>query len=464
MHAGKVPGGVGEGSFDWNKHMRTAALALLTLVIVTNLLAPQVATAIPLRGSASAHPVAASISPAGSRRALAPSAGWLSPWTLVVAASAQASLRVDSSTTVGSAASAAVRVTSAMPTAAWNIALVDHNLSLVAGTTYTLSFWAKCTSVQRIDFGIQEAVSPWHWQAFRSVTLSRRWQSYSLRFAAPVTEAHDKAQFDLGYGVGTTWINNAVFAPMATEISQASTSPSGQPMPVGDLPGWHQIFADDFTINAPVGSFPGAVYGSNWAVYPDGTHDTTHNGQYWASKVLSVSNGMLNMYIHTENGIHMVAAPMPILRPSPDNEGLLYGRYSVRFRADAIPNYKTAWLLWPDSENWPTDGEIDFPEGDMTSTMNASMHWQNGTSGGDQDKYSTNVTYTSWHTATTEWTPNAVTFYLDGQVIGRSTSHIPNTPMHWVLQTETNLNGIVPSATDAGNVQVDWAVAYSYQP
>jgi len=42
--------------------------------------------------------------------------------------------------------------------------------------------------------------------------------------------------------------------------------------------------------------------------------------------------------------------------------GLLYGRYAIHFKADPVPGYKTSWLLWPDSEKWPQDGEIDFPE------------------------------------------------------------------------------------------------------
>ena len=39
-------------------------------------------------------------------------------------------------------------------------------------------------------------------------------------------------------------------------------------MPVGDLTGWHQVFADDFTTDVPIGSFPAEV--SKWTAYPDG--------------------------------------------------------------------------------------------------------------------------------------------------------------------------------------------------
>ncbi len=239
--------------------------------------------------------------------------------------------------------------------------------------------------------------------------------------------------------------------------TETSTSPSGQPMPTGDITGWHQVFADDFTTDVPLGSFPSAV-STKWSAYPDGWTDTSKNGTYEPSKVLSVSNGMLDMFIHTEGGVHMVSAPEPVIPGG--SPGLLYARYVVRFRADAIAGYKTAWLLWPDSDTWPQDGEIDFPEGNLNSKIGAFMHHMNGTSGSDQDAYSSQATYTTWHTADLIWTSSACSFTLDGTTLGTSTSKIPSTPMHWVLQTETQLSGGAPSDSAAGHVSVDWVVVY----
>jgi hypothetical protein len=156
----------------------------------------------------------------------------------------------------------------------------------------------------------------------------------------------------------------------------------------------------------------------------------------------------------------MVAAPVPRL-PQTDQ---LYGRYAVRFRADPIDGYKTAWLLWPASGVWPRDGEIDFPEGELDGAMSAFMHRMNGSSGGDQDAYVTNAGYANWHTAVIEWTPSSVTFILDDAVIGVSNTRIPSTPMHWVLQTETSLNSVYPAPSIQGNVQIDWVVAWAYTP
>ncbi|HEX3641589.1 MAG TPA: glycoside hydrolase family 16 protein [Ktedonobacteraceae bacterium] len=168
-----------------------------------------------------------------------------------------------------------------------------------------------------------------------------------------------------------------------------------------------------------------------------------------------MNNGLFNSHLYTENGTLMAAAIFPIL---PGNH--LYGKFTIRFRSDALPGFKAAWLLWPDSEKWSHDGEIDFPESGIDGTIGAFMHYQNGTLGSDQDVYSSTATYTSWHTTSIEWSPKQVNFILDGQLIGTSTTHIPDTPMHWVIQTESCLP-TCPAATTAGNIQIDWITAYS---
>lgn len=147
------------------------------------------------------------------------------------------------------------------------------------------------------------------------------------------------------------------------------------------------------------------------------------------------------------------------LRPYPSaahNNSQRYGRYSIRFRSDSMPGYKLAFLLWPDSEVWPGDGEIDFAEADAGGRICAFLHHRGATTGSDQDQFCTNAMSDAWHTATIEWSPGAVTFLLDGVAIGESTRSIPDTPMHWVLQPETSLQGPPPAPTAAGDVEIDW--------
>jgi hypothetical protein len=230
--------------------------------------------------------------------------------------------------------------------------------------------------------------------------------------------------------------------------------------PRGDRRGWRQVFRETFATNCAEGDFL-KKYGDRWAAYPWPWADTKGqvDGQSrYDPALLSVRRGVLTMRLHVgTDGTARCAAPVPM---PPGGRDRLYGRYSVRFRADPAPGWKTAWLLWPQSGVWPRDGEIDFPEGPLTGTISGFMHRQDGATPGDQDAYRTAATYRDWHTATTEWTPDRVVFALDGHEVGRSTKRIPSTPMHWVLQTETTR----PLPTQPAKVYVDWVTMHAYDP
>ncbi|GAA4872693.1 glycoside hydrolase family 16 protein [Kitasatospora terrestris] len=247
--------------------------------------------------------------------------------------------------------------------------------------------------------------------------------------------------------------------PTATSTPTATADPSAS----GTL-----TFSDDFTgSSVPLGSWTGcssngpianshcsglpAAVDAKWWAYPSGWKDTSKNGTYNPAKALSIADGQLNIHLNRDSTGTWVAAPTPKL---PANT--TYGTYEVTWKASCAAGYKVAWLLWPDSDRWPGDGEIDFPEGDLCGNVSAFMHRQNGTSGGDQDAYSTGIkTAGNWHVSRIEWQPNDLKFYLDGKLIGHSTSRVPNTPMHWVLQSETALDGTVPAVGSSADIAVD---------
>src|SRR5450631_4444417 len=244
--------------------------------------------------------------------------------------------------------------------------------------------------------------------------------------------------------------------------SSGTANPSRQPMPTGNLPGWRRVFADNFTRNVALGHFPSAVARSWGGTYRDGTLDTVKNGAYMPTKVVSIANGLLNIHLHSSRGIPLGAALVPTIPGARGRDGgQLYGRYVVRFRTDPVPGYKMVILLWPDSGNWPTDGEIDFPEANLNSNIWGHVHHQGGTSGNDQTGFRTSVMYArGWHTAAINWLPGKVILQLDGRTIGTSTTRVPNTPMHLVIQAETSTDGSVPAPSAAGNFQIDWLVVY----
>ncbi len=250
------------------------------------------------------------------------------------------------------------------------------------------------------------------------------------------------------------WPANGTAAQLfsVTEMGAAGYT-SGQGMPVGDLPGWKQIYTEDFNVAVGLGSFPGPYYTEKWHPYDEGTPDTQHVAVDSAQRTLSVNNGALDMYIRTENGVSLVAAVVARL----PTWGQRYGRYTVRYRADEINTYDAMWLLWPDSEKFPDHGEIDWPEGPLHMPPFAFAHYASPTGG--QDGFQATETMKNWHTATTEWMPGKLTFLMDGKVIGVSTTHVPSEPMHYVFQA----GGWGPplDKNASGHIQVDWVSIYA---
>ncbi|UQX87866.1 glycoside hydrolase family 16 protein [Jatrophihabitans telluris] len=241
------------------------------------------------------------------------------------------------------------------------------------------------------------------------------------------------------------------------------TTASGQAMPVGDLPGWHQVLADNFGTNVGRGSFATSPYTKRYYGY-SGFPDTSRNGSYDPSRVMSVNNGVMDWYLHSENGQPYVESIVP--KSPATNWGQVYGRFSVRFRSDQVPGYKLAFMLWPDSNKW-SEGEVDFPEvGGLTTHdyIYANRYAAGRTNlAGDTAGFRTRIAAagTGWHTATIEWSPNNLTYYLDGAKLGTSTTKIPSTSMHWVLQAETALHAPKPAANASGHLQVDWLTMYT---
>ncbi len=222
-----------------------------------------------------------------------------------------------------------------------------------------------------------------------------------------------------------------------------------------DDPLWRTVLREDFTEDVPVGAFPSSTYSERWSVYPDGWRDTSGVGTYAPSRVLSVEDGALVFDMHAEAGEYLGAA-----LTAEETYGQQFGRFSVRWRADPVPGYGLAFLLWPDSEQWPADGEIDFPEGWLDGSITATAHHANPEGGKEQ--FDTGVSMTDWRVTTVEWTPSAVRFYLDGRLVGTSTTDVPQAPMHWVMQAGTNGSGTPPPDNARGRIQIDWLQVDAY--
>ncbi|NLG54581.1 MAG: glycosyl hydrolase family 16, partial [Rhodococcus sp.] len=111
-----------------------------------------------------------------------------------------------------------------------------------------------------------------------------------------------------------------------------------QSAPRAPLPGWREVFVDDFTTDAATGSFANSecnnprkvVYtgteGTRWSAYPECFLDTYNKNPYRADRVLSVHDGVLDYNLHTVDGRRAGANLAPFV--SGNDKGQVYGRYS----------------------------------------------------------------------------------------------------------------------------------------
>jgi beta-glucanase (GH16 family) len=252
----------------------------------------------------------------------------------------------------------------------------------------------------------------------------------------------------------TPTATSATETPLSGGLMGTGSSPSGTAMPVGDTPGWNQVFADDFN---------GPTLNTNlWRLYwgqpggdPGGWFDPNH---------VSVSNGMLivSAYQDPADGGKWASGGIS------SSPGLVqtYGKYLVRFRFDAGAGVAHAILLWPADNSWPP--EIDFSEdnGANRQTTYATLHY--GANNTQVQDHAT-VDLTKWHTLGVQWTPGRLVYTLDGKAWATvNNAQVPATPMTMDIQTqawacgtstwEQCSNASTPSHV---NLYVDWAVAYS---
>jgi beta-glucanase (GH16 family) len=228
--------------------------------------------------------------------------------------------------------------------------------------------------------------------------------------------------------------------------------PSGARMPTGDMPGWHQTFADDFTngLDPHWDAYTGQPGGD-----PGGWFDASH---------VSVTNGMLHIGAwkqESPNGNLYVSGGISNAKMFSQT----YGKYAIRFQMDKGYGIAYTLQLWPTDDNWPPEIDIleDNAKGrDMTS---ATMHYGSNDSMMHKE---IKGDFTGWHTAELEWAPGKLTYRLDGNVwTTMATSHVPSTPMSIAIQTQAwpcgnPWEGCPNSTTPAKvNLQVDWVVAYS---
>jgi Glycosyl hydrolases family 16 len=142
------------------------------------------------------------------------------------------------------------------------------------------------------------------------------------------------------------------------------------------------------------------------------------------------------------------------------NPGQKFGRWEARVKSPAGDgDYHPVLLLWPDAENWPAGGEVDFMEIADAGRQNADFFLHHGAD--NQQKHgNVRIDATRWHDWAVEWTPQGITGYVDGNEWWKTTdtSILPPGPMHLTIQLDWFPSG---GTSKESSMQVDWVRQYS---
>lgn len=283
-------------------------------------------------------------------------------------------------------------------------------------------------------------------------------------------------------------------SPPAKAGHAPSATPDGAPR------GWDRLYTENFDSPVPLGGFThqdGAdwyleednPYASTLRSYPDGWGTTKNRSLNYASKTTDVveeelgATGVFRLHGYTPT-TGEVKRPLggsffPVLHPEVDTKeeqiGQTYGRYSVRFRTtggyrpDETGGYPegsktgrfgTAFLLWPVSDNW-AEGEIDYPEMPWGAKIAGYVH-EIGDPANNSDQFTSHMsTEVGWRTATVEWYPGVLAFYLDGILISKVTENVPDTAFRWGFQSGGTMG--VPAADIEGYLLIDWVTIDAYR-
>jgi beta-glucanase (GH16 family) len=225
-------------------------------------------------------------------------------------------------------------------------------------------------------------------------------------------------------------------------------------MPTAPVPGWREVFADDFNGSSLNGSSWSTYYGQpggDPGAWFAGSHDSVSDGQLVISAYQDPAYG--NIWV--TGGLDYRVAQT-------------YGKYLVRMRRDAGVGISHALILWPADEVWPP--EIDFSE-DNAKTQQADYATLHYGTAQDAKNISNHIAVdlTQWHTWGVEWTPGKIVYTLDGSPWATvANSDVPAEPMNLCLQTQSWAAGVNswegstgPTTPPVVNMYVDWAVVYA---
>jgi licheninase len=185
---------------------------------------------------------------------------------------------------------------------------------------------------------------------------------------------------------------------------------------------------------------------AGWKIYDSPGHNG--NGRRTPDAV-SVADGHLSIVADAKGNTGGMAW----------NPGQTHGRWEVCVRSlPAAETYHSVALLWPDAEDWPSGGEVDFMEivDPHRQFVEGFLHY-----GPDNqlEQGGIAINATEWHAWAVEWTADRLVYFVDGRPWWetRNVDHLPPRAMHLCIQLD-NFGG---DTSAGGRTEVDWARQYS---
>jgi len=197
--------------------------------------------------------------------------------------------------------------------------------------------------------------------------------------------------------------------------------------------GYTVVLADDFSQG---------YLTSNWGNPFDG--GVYWNGAWsWSADDVNVVNGEMQVSMTRGEDGWWTGGGFNSFKAGKD---ITYGTVEFDARVEEAQGTMTAILMWPTSDIWPQDGEIDILETPAQDVMH-TLHWGGGASG-TEDWYDSvrNQSFdeTQWNRYKMTWLPGDLTIEVNGNVVARWTGDaVPDGPMGFGAM------GMVASANDA---------------
>jgi hypothetical protein len=265
--------------------------------------------------------------------------------------------------------------------------------------------------------------------------------------SGPTDPAGGSTGLGAGVGVGTGNATSPATANSSapgtgtapgTATGTGSGSGSGNcPTTAGAALGWGQPNReDDFTDPSST---------KNWGMYDGPGH--AGNGRRTPTAA-SILGGLLTITGDAQGNSEGMAW----------NPGQKYGRWEGCVKSPpGADSLHSLLLLWPDAENWPVGGEVDFMEisDPARQSVDGFLHYGADNS---QETANTKIDATGWHAWAVEWTQQHIAYYVDGKQWFQTTdtSHLPPGPMHLCIQLDYFGGGASAGAKEI----VNWVRQY----